>query len=301
MQPLSAPISEIIRRRSSCRTFTEQPIAPELQARLAAFAGGLGAGPLGGRARFVLAAASENDRHSLRGLGTYGFIRGATGFVVGATTDGEEKLEDFGWLLEQLVLLLADLGLGACWLGGTFTKSSFAEKIAARPDELIPAVIATGYPAPSAGTMERLIRRGAGSDHRLAWERLFFEGGFATPLAQASAGAYALPLEMVRLAPSASNKQPWRVVRQGNNWHFYLQRTPNYREGRLNRMFTQADLQRVDIGIAMCHFEWTAREQGLAGAWVKADPRLPLSDPMTEYAVTWQAHTDRAATSDERR
>ena len=42
----------------------------------------------------------------------------------------------------------------------------------------------------------------------------------------------------------------------------------------LNRIFTQADLQRVDIGVAMCHFELTAREQGLAGEWVKDHAEL---------------------------
>ena len=35
-------------------------------------------------------------------------------------------------------------------------------------------------------------------------------------------------LEMVRRGPSASNKQPWRVVRAGERWHLYLQRTRGY-------------------------------------------------------------------------
>ena len=34
-----------------------------------------------------------------------------------------------------------------------------------------------------------------------------------------------------------------------------------------------ADLQRVDMGIAMCHFELAARERGLAGRWVVEQPR----------------------------
>jgi nitroreductase len=289
MRLFSKSISEIIRQRYSCRTYLERPIEHDLQLRIAEYAAELGTGPFGGKARFELIAAVEDDLKSLRHLGTYGFIKGATRFLVGATKDGQEKLEDFGWQMERLILFATDLGLGTCWLGGTFTKSSFAQKISARPDELIPAVVAIGYIARKPRTIDRLIRRGAQGERRLGWERLFFAERFGAALSRQMAGKYALPLEMVRLAPSASNKQPWRVVRQGQRWHFYLQRTPGYREGLLNRLFTQADLQRIDMGIALCHFDLTARELGLAGEWEKHDPSLELPDEQTEYSSTWRA------------
>jgi nitroreductase len=287
MQTFSKPISGIIRQRYSCRTYLERPIEHELQLRIAEYAAALGPGPFGGQARFQLIAAEEDDRNELRQLGTYGFIQGASGFLAGATLDGEEKLEDFGWQMERLVLLATDLGLGTCWLGGTFTKSSFARKVSARPDELIPAVVSIGYIARKPRRIDRFIRRGAKGDRRFSWERLFFTNRFGAALSRQAAGEYALPLEMVRLAPSASNRQPWRVVCQAGQWHFYLRRTPGYREGLLNRLFTQADLQRIDMGIAMCHFELTAWELGLAGEWGKQDPGLELPDEFTEYSATW--------------
>ena len=75
------------------------------------------------------------------------------------------------------------------------------------------------------------------------------------------------------MAPSASNKQPWRVVRRGDDWHFYLQRTKGYGKGSaLFAVLRLADLQRVDLGIALCHFELAARELGLAGEWVLDEP-----------------------------
>ena len=289
MQTFSKPITEIIRQRYSCRTYLERPIERDLQLRIAEYATALGLGPFGGTARFELIAAEEDDRKALRQLGTYGFIKGASGFLVGATPDGEEKLEDFGWQMEHLVLLATDLGLGTCWLGGTFTKSSFARKISARPDELIPAVVAVGYIARKPRGVDRLIRRGAQGDRRFGWERLFFTESFDAVLHRPSAGEYSLPLEMVRLAPSASNKQPWRIVCQGECWNFYLRRTPGYRERLLNRLFTQADMQRIDMGIAMCHFELTARELGLTGEWGKLDPGLDLPDEFTEYSTTWHS------------
>ena len=95
------------------------------------------------------------------------------------------------------------------------------------------------------------------------------------------------PLEMVRWAPSASNKQPWRIVRIGDAWHFFLQRTKGYGKGTLLfRMLRLADLQRVDIGIAMCHFELTARSLGLSGRWSIEDPKLKMAEN-TEYTITW--------------
>jgi nitroreductase len=288
MQTFSQPIVDLIRRRTSCRTYLEQLIEPGLRSQITDFAASLGPGPMGGAARFELIAADPGDSASLRQLGTYGFIRGATAYLVGATQDGEEKLEDFGFLMEKLVLFTTDLGLGTCWLGGTFTKSSFAQRIHALPDELIPAVTPVGYCAPTRRPVERLIRNSAGSDQRLPVERLFFDGQFELPLPLSSAGDYALPLEMVRLAPSASNRQPWRIVRDEAGWHFYLQRTPGYRDSMLNRLFNQADLQRVDLGIAMCHFELTARELGLAGEWLQAAPGIILPEELTSYIATWQ-------------
>jgi nitroreductase len=287
MQTFSKPIVDIIRQRTSCRTYLERPIERDLQLRIAEFAAAIGPGPLGGRARYQLIAADPEDSAALRQLGTYGFIKGATAFLVGATQDGQEKLEDFGFLLEKLVLFATDLGLGTCWLGGTFTKSSFAQRIHALPDELIPAVTPVGYCAPTRRPVDRLIRNRAGSDRRLPVERLFLDKQFSTPLSLSEAGDYALPLEMVRLAPSASNKQPWRIVRQANAWHFYLQRTPGYRDSLLNRVFTQADLQRADMGIAMCHFELTAKEHGLMGEWSQRDPGIEPPDEFTTYIVTW--------------
>ena len=289
MKTFSKSITEIIRQRYSCRTYLERPIERDLQTRIVEYSAALGPGPFGGKARYELVAAEEDDRKVLRQLGTYGFIKGATGFLVGATGDGEEKLEDFGWQMERLVLLATDLGLGTCWLGGTFTKSSFAQKISAQPNELIPAVVAAGYIAQRPRGLDRLIRRGARGDRRFGWEQLFFTERFGAALPRQAAGEYALPLEMVRLAPSASNKQPWRIVRQGGRWHFYLQRTPGYREALLNRLFTQADMQRIDMGIAMCHFELTARELGLEGEWEKRDLGLNVTDEFAEYTATWRS------------
>ena len=117
---------------------------------------------------------------------------------------------------------------------------------------------------------------------------IYYSLAVPQPLPPEDAGMYVQPLEMVRLAPSASNKQPWRVIKHGDRWHFYLQRTPNYGRGSLVfNLLRLADLQRVDMGIALCHFEYTARELGLKGGWKQLDPQLETPLDGVTYVVSW--------------
>jgi nitroreductase len=242
---------------------------------------------MGNEARFELVANSEQDPKRLRSLGTYGFIQGASAYLVGAMDRDQFNPEDFGYLLEQIILYATDFGLGTCWLGGTFTKSSFAKKINTQPNEVVPAVSAVGYIAEKPRRIETWLKSRGGTKRRMPWSQLFFLSDFNQPLPDANIDGYVTALEMVRLAPSASNRQPWRVIRSGNLWHFYLQRTPNYRNNLLSRWTTVADLQRMDMGIAMSHFELTALELGLKGQWAVADPQIELPDEHTEYTVSW--------------
>jgi nitroreductase len=125
------------------------------------------------------------------------------------------------------------------------------------------------------------------SDHRLTPELLFFERAVGVGLKPADTGKFAELLEVVRWAPSASNKQPWRLVRSGADWHLYLERTPGYGQGALSSRLKMADLQRVDMGIAMCHLQLAAREQGLSGRWSMEKPSLDSIPLDWEYVATW--------------
>ena len=277
---------DLIDRRYSCRSYRERPIAAEHKEALEAFMATRTRGPLGSAVRFGLIAAEPDDASALRRLGTYGFIKGATGFIVGAVTAGPGDLEDYGYLLEEVVLHATGLGLGTCWLGGTFTRGAFTSRFGGvSPVETIPAVVSTGYPGDD-GT-ERIREREHG-DRRLTPEELFFAGEWAEPLG-ARADGHAAALEAVRMAPSATNRQPWRIVRRGADWHFYLARTKGYGKGSpWFRLLRIADLQRVDLGIAMCHFELVAREAGLTGTWHVADPGVAVPASSIEYTATWR-------------
>lgn len=278
---LSRPATTLIPRRSSCRSFQDVPLPSDARARLEAAIGAAEPGPFGGRLRAVLI----EDRRMLaqRHVGTYGMIRGAATYLVPAIGKGPRAMEDFGYLVERLILTATDLGLGTCWLGGTFDRGRFSDLVARRPDEVVPAVTPVGVPAARRSIVDRVTRLTAGSDRRKPWAELFFDGAFGAPLSEAAAGAWATPLEMLRLAPSASNRQPWRVVRRRDALHLYVTRTPLY-----DRMTPGVDLQRIDLGIAMSHLEFTAQELGLSGGWRDEDPGI-TSPARTEYVVTWGA------------
>jgi hypothetical protein len=289
MLPFNSSVNEIVRQRYSCRAYQKIPIAVEQASQLEAVAASLHTGPLNTSLRFELALTMPQEPQALRGLGTYGLIKDPAGFIIGAVGKAQNNLEDFGYEMEFLILYATSIGLDTCWLGGNFTKSSFSSRIKTTQDESVPAVASIGYAADQIRTRDRL-RQQVKSDTRLPWGELFFQSDFRTPLTEADAGEYSIPLEMVRLSPSGHNYQPWRVLRGESCFHFYLQRTLGYGPG--SPMFTLmgiADLQRMEIGIAMCHFELATREIGLAGKWIVNDPLIRKPDERFEYIVTWLA------------
>jgi hypothetical protein len=145
--------------------------------------------------------------------------------------------------------------------------------------------------------LDRVIRWGAGSKHRKPWAELFRDAGVSEPLSQNEAGRFSAALEMVRLAPSASNRQPWRCLKEGGAFHFFLQRFPGY------QAVSPIDLQRVDMGIVMAHFDLAMEAAGIEGAWQVLDPAhggapvllRPESWQKAEYLVSWVERKPREA------
>ncbi len=278
-------VIEAIKVRSSCRTYSNKPIEPHQFAVLYNFLEANKEAPFGSKVRFRLLDLNELESGELKNLGTYGVIKGARHFVVGAIVKAPWAMEDYGYCMEKNILEATALGLGTCLLGGTFKRSGFAGKINTTKDELLPVISPVGYSSGKRSILDRTFRLVAGSNKRKPWPELFYVQDTDTPLNEGNAGKYNIPLECVRIAPSASNKQPWRIVkdRERDNFHFYLRRTPGY-----EKYFKDIKLQNVDMGIAMCHFELSAKELGLNGKWHVKDPCL--KSPGLEYIASWVAH-----------
>ena len=275
--------SEIIKKRISCRTYSDRTIEDKVLKAFAASINTVHIGPFGNSPVFKLITPVSATNQELKKLGTYGVIKNARMFLVGTIKNDRMAMEDYGYCKEILILKATALGLGTCWLGGTFKASEFAQAVNLQEDQILPTVSPIGYPAEEKSLTEKIMRRVAGSDHRKPWSDIFFANDFATPLTRPQTGKYSETLENLRLAPSASNKQPWRILLDTgkNTFHFYLSRSFGY------NLLRGVSLQDIDLGIAMSHFELTTQEQGLAGKW-QVDTNAPKEKSLN-YIVSWQS------------
>jgi len=273
-------INETVRQRYSVRTYNPKSIGNDMKANILSYASTIH-NPLGPRPRyqFIETSASANGEKP----GTYGIIKGASLYLAVTTRPENGAPEALGYDLEQLILYMTSLGLGTCWLGGTFNRSAFANAMDIRDGEIFSILSPVGYPASKKRVGESLFRRTLKADRRLPWEKLFFTENFSIPLSKETAGDYQFPLEMLRLAPSAVNKQPWRVLMTDHAFHFFKQGTLNGESGAI-------DMQQIDVGIGICHFHLAAMEQGLAGHFEKVDPAVLTDSAMPagiRYVISW--------------
>lgn len=270
------PVQEVIEKRRSVRTYQAVDLSPEDRAKIMSYAERLD-NPFGVQVTLHFLSTKAQDQK----LGTYGVIKGATTFIGVTVRDEDFALEALGYSFEKMVLYATSLGLGTCWLAGTFNRNAFTTAIGLEEGELFPVISPLGYPADGKRLTESLFRRTLGANQRKDWSTLFFEDDFDTPLTAASAGDYALPLRMLLLAPSAANKQPWRILKDSQGYHFFA------------RIEAKADqkhsflVQRIDLGIAACHFQLTAEENRLAGHFSKMVSKEWKQPEGLMYLFSW--------------
>lgn len=266
-------ITDHIKIRRSVRTFDGRTLDEDTKAKLLSFMNDI-KNPFDISVEFKFLDAKENGLVCPVVSGTDLYVGGKIKNVPGASVA-------FGYSFEEFVLYAQSLGLGTVWLGGTMNRAAFEKAMELGEDEMMPCASPIGYAAKKMSLRENMMRKAIKAEERLPFEELFFDGTFYTPLSKEKAGSLALPLEMVRLAPSAVNKQPWRVVVSDNAVHFYLQRSKGLgHEGKL-------DIQMVDMGIALCHFALTAAENDLSVEFVQNDPKLAIGSEV-EYIASYR-------------
>ena len=253
-------IAEHIKNRRSVRTFDGRELAKTDMDNLTAFAKTI-ENPHKIPVDFKLMNAKEYGLNCPVTVGTDLFIGGK----IKCTKNFSVA---FGYSFEAMVLYAQSIGIGTTWLGGTMNRAAFEKAMELDSDEIMPCASPLGYPAKKMSIRESMMRKAIKADERLPFEELFFDGSFGTPLSKEKADKWADVFEMVRLAPSAVNKQPWRVVVCDNAAHFYLKRSKgfNYNE--------KLDMQMIDMGIALCHFDLTAKENNLNVVFEQNDPKF---------------------------
>lgn len=251
---ISFPVKETAEKRKSVRTYIEKPLEKADREKIETYIDILLKEETNFSAKIRIRLFDVDKDINAKDLGTYGVIKGARTYLGVAVNEAEDAMEAVGYVFEKLVLYAASIGLGTCWLGGTFNRGEFAKAMELTGDEFFPIASPIGYPAPKNHTVDKIMRKAIKADSRKAFEEIFFDESFSAPLSKESSGDYSEILEAVRLAPSAKNAQPWRILKEGNTFHFFEKKTiPS----------SAHDIQRLDIGIAACHFDLAAREKGI--------------------------------------
>lgn len=262
---------ESIKTRISVRTFDEKEISRDSMDKLIEFINNIEEDY--DDYRFPMINSNVDGK-----VGTYGVITGANTYICGIVKKDKPDLVELGYLFEKIIIFATSLNLGTCWLGGTFNRSEFAEKVALKADESFICATPVGYATEKKSIKERAMRKMAKSDQRKDYNEIFFDIDL-NPLNKEDLEIYDEALEMLRIGPSASNKQPWRIVKENNLFHLFLERTPGYAKD------LGYDIQLVDMGIAKYHFEATLAEKNCVGHWDVWDSH-PSYDKF-EYISTW--------------
>ena len=259
---MSFPAKEIIRKRKSVRSFDGTPLRAEDRAALETFTQTL-QNPFGVPVEFRLLDAKEHGLSSP-------VIAGAEAYLA-AKVRREPHFEiAWGYSFETACLYAASLGVGTVILAASLSRGAAEKAMEVQPGEVMPAASPVGYPAQKRTIRDNLMRRGLKADERLAFETLFFDGAFGIGLTKEKAGDFCEALELARWAPSATNKQPWRAVVVGSTVHFY--------EAQSMRESPLGDIQKVDIGIFLAHFDLAMQQDGHECRFFDADPGLAVPE-----------------------
>ncbi len=259
-------VLEIIRQRKSVRSYNGEPLTAEFFRKLKEAVND-SFDPFGGNVTIRL---KFFDMKAGFKPSTYGMIKGATDFFLLGIGDDEASALSAGFRFEQVVLKACEMGLGTCWIAATFKGSDF-ERGERWPDgEELKIVCPVGKPEKQR-LLEKFGRMAMGSDKRKPFGQLFFTDGFKTPLSPDS--HFGEALEMLRLAPSSTNSQPWRVLVDGETVHFYYK--------------PKSATSVLDCGIGMCHFYLTEEFLGRKGEFFKI-PTAP--QPPEDWRYLYSFH-----------
>ena len=265
-------IMKIVRSRRSVRTFDGQEIKTDDSHKLSLFMKEI-ENPYGIPIEFKFL---DGKKQALSCP-----VVSGTDLYVGAKAPRVPHIEEaFGYSFEMLVLYAQSIGIGTVWIGGTMDRSAFERAMDLQEDEMMPCVSPLGYPAKKMSIREGMMRKAIKADQRKPFETLFFDGTFSKVLTKERAGRLVEPLEMVRLAPSAVNKQPWRIVRTENAVHFYLKHTKGFTSEAVG------DMQKIDMGIALCHFALAAKENDINAYFSTNNPGI-TAETDAEYIASY--------------
>ncbi len=270
-------ITETIKRRKSCRTFKELLLSPEDKKALEDFIIGdkdlIGEGP--GTLQIIEKKGSGRKLEL-----NYGTIEGHNTYLLGTTKSSADTRVHYGYLMEKAVLKATELGISTCWIG--YFDHTFFNEIAVSKGFEIPGIVILGYAKDKQSTLDKLVRFSIKASERLGWGKLFFSFPAGNPLIPDNVKEYSDSLEMLRLAPSAGNTQPWRIYFDDAAGEFHFFKFP------VSKRYEERGLHDIDMGIALAHFEVTSLYHNLSGIWIRHPKENFTLNNNLQYIITWK-------------
>lgn len=272
---------DAIESRKSIRNYVKKPLETDVIEKIKSYINEPKnlIGPYSTRFNFELLI--KNDLKEKERIGTYGFIKNAPGFIIGGCANDSKTIFEYGFVLEGLILYFTELGIGTCWLGGTFKRQEAMSSVAFTNNEIIPAIAAIGYPQKNEHLKSWVQRKVIKANQRKPENLLFFYETFEQSL-ENRAEVYRKALHNVRLGPSAMNKQPWRIIVSSDlsKVHFYIA------SALADNKAYACEPEYIDIGIAYKHFKIGIDSHGITGE-LKIEPP-EISNPKEYiYITTW--------------
>lgn len=252
---------QIIKTRKSVRTFDGQKITDEDKEKLLNYTKTI-ENPYNIPVEFLIL---DSEKYNLSSP----VIEGEDTYIAAKVAKVDHCEEAYGYSFEKMILYAWSQGIGTTWVGGTLDRPLFEKAAATRDNEYMMIVTPIGYPSKTQSKVDSALRESVKGDERLLASKLFYEHDFSTPLDNSEDC-----LDAVRWAPSAANRQPWRIVKDDNDYHFFLEHTKGYSSG------VGWDVQKIDMGIAICHFLCVKN-----GNLVFDEPEIE-TDEYTEYIAT---------------
>lgn len=159
-------------------------------------------------------------------------------------------LESVGFVGEKIILRLTELGLASCWIGEYFDKKGIHDFVHLEEGEEPIALIAFGFPE----AKENLFRN---SEEKIDRKPI-------KDITKNVDEKWIQAIECVRLAPSYKNTQPWRFYSENNLLNIYRKKVG------------EESLSRIDMGIALRHFEIGCKYHGIKFNYIKVDAKKRL-------------------------
>jgi nitroreductase len=278
-QSYSMPMNilETIQKRKSCRTFNPVFLSPAdkkiLEYYISKNENLIGEEVL----KLSIIEKKEDDKKMKL---NYGTIQGHNTYLLGTSKSSVDSRVNYGYLMEKVVLKATETGISTCWIG-YFDHTYFNEIITDNGFE-IPGIVILGYSKERQTNSEKFTRFAVNASKRLEWEKLFFNYRSGTPLKPDLVKEYYDSLEMVRLAPSSGNTQPWKIFFDDAIKEFHFFKKP------VNERYEKIGLHDIDLGIALSHFELTSFYNNLSGSWMKYPKEEIISNNDMQYIITWK-------------